>query len=70
MDTKNLSTLKIHKLTRAQYDRELAAGRIDEDALYITPDEETDFSEVVLITVEDIDTICGGSIVAASEVTY
>lgn len=44
MDTKNLSTLKIHKLTRAQYDRELAAGRIDEDALYITPGEETDLS--------------------------
>ena len=39
MNTKNLSTLKIHKLTQAQYDRELAAGNIDEDALYLTPDE-------------------------------
>jgi hypothetical protein len=38
--TENLSTLKIHKLTKAQYERELTAGRIDENALYLTPDEE------------------------------
>ena len=36
MLTENLSTFKIHKLTQAQYDRELEAGRIDENALYIT----------------------------------
>lgn len=36
--TENLSTLKIHKLTQAQYNRELAAGRIDENAMYLTPD--------------------------------
>lgn len=40
MITKNLSTLKINKLTQAQYERELAAGNIDEDALYLTPDDE------------------------------
>jgi hypothetical protein len=34
----NLSTLKIHKLTQAQYNRELAAGNIDPSALYLTPD--------------------------------
>lgn len=45
MNTENLSTLKIHKLTQEQYDRELAAGRIDENALYLTPYEETDLSE-------------------------
>lgn len=39
MITENLSTLKIHKLTQTQYDRELEAGRIDENALYLTPDE-------------------------------
>lgn len=39
MNTENISTLKIHKLTKAQYDRELAAGRIDENALYLTPDD-------------------------------
>jgi hypothetical protein len=44
MITENLSTLKIHKLTREQYERELAAGRIDEYALYLTPDEELDLS--------------------------
>ena len=55
MITENLSTLKIHKLTQAQYDRELEAGRIDENALYLTPDAE----EEEFITVEDIDAICG-----------
>ena len=44
MITENLSTLKIHKLTQAQYDRELAAGNIDESALYLTPEEEIDLS--------------------------
>lgn len=39
MITENVSTLKIHKLTQAQYDRELEAGRIDENALYLTPDD-------------------------------
>lgn len=39
MITENLSTLKIHKLTQKQYERELAAGRLDENALYLTPDE-------------------------------
>ena len=38
METENLSTLKIHKLTQKQYDREAAAGRIDQNALYLTPD--------------------------------
>lgn len=39
MKTENVSTLKINKLTQAQYDRELAAGNIDENALYLTPEE-------------------------------
>lgn len=38
MITENLSTLKIHKLTQAQYDRELANGTLDDNALYLTPD--------------------------------
>ena len=41
MKTENLSTLKIHKLTKAQYDRELAAGNIDANALYLTPEDTT-----------------------------
>ena len=41
MITENLSTLKIHNLTKEQYERELEAGRIDENALYLTPYEET-----------------------------
>ena len=44
MITNNISTLKIHKMTQAQYERELAAGNIDENALYLTPDEARDLS--------------------------
>lgn len=44
MITENLSTLKLNKLTQEQYDRELAAGNIDETALYLTPEEEIDLS--------------------------
>lgn len=54
MITENLSTLKIHKLTQAQYDRELAAGNIDENALYLTPDEEIDLSPYA--TIEQLNT--------------
>lgn len=39
MITESLQTLKIHKLTQEQYDRELEAGRIDENALYLTPND-------------------------------
>lgn len=44
MKTENLSTLKIHKLSKEQYEREFAAGRIDKNALYLTPEEEIDSS--------------------------
>lgn len=42
MITEKLSTLKIHKLSKGQYERELAAGHIDENALYLTPDDSID----------------------------
>lgn len=42
MITNNVSTLKIHKLTQEQYDRELASGNIDQTALYLTPDDTLD----------------------------
>lgn len=54
MITENLSTLRIHKLTQAQYERELAAGNIDENALYLTPDEEVDLSGYA--TTDQLDT--------------
>ena len=49
MNIENLSTLKIHKLTQEQYDRELAAGRIDENALYLTPDEASSVDNTLTI---------------------
>ena len=39
MNTENLSTLIIHKLTQDQYNRVFEEGEIDENALYLTPDE-------------------------------
>ena len=44
MITKNISTLQIHTLSKEQYERERAAGRIDENAIYLTPEEEVDFT--------------------------
>ena len=40
MITENLSTLKIHKLTQAQYERVMSTGNIDTTALYLTPEED------------------------------
>ena len=40
MKTENLHALKIHNLSQEQYDRELEAGRIDKNAMYLTPDNE------------------------------
>ena len=48
-----LSTLKIYRLTQEEYDRELAAGRIDENAIYLTPDKEVDLSEYATIDYVD-----------------
>lgn len=49
MITENLSTLKIHKLTQAQYDRELALENINETELYLTPYEEIDLTPYALV---------------------
>lgn len=39
MITENVSTLKIHKLTQAQYDRAFELGNIEENAIYLTPND-------------------------------
>lgn len=39
MKTDSLSTLKINKLTQAQYDAALVAGTIQDNELYMTPDD-------------------------------
>lgn len=44
MITENLPVLKIHKMTEAQFKREKEAGRTEENALYLTPDEDIDLS--------------------------
>ena len=39
-----LQTLKIHRLTQAEYDQLVENGTVEENALYLTPDEEVDLS--------------------------
>lgn len=39
-----LQTLKIHKLTQEEYEQKIANGTVDENALYLTPDEVIDLS--------------------------
>lgn len=39
MNIKNLETLKIHRLTKEQYNRVSEAGNIDNEALYLVPTE-------------------------------
>lgn len=51
MTTENLSTLKINKLTQTQYDREVEAGTVEEDALYLTPDEAITVAKIADLTV-------------------
>ncbi len=50
MITEKVSTLKINKLSRAQYEREYLAGRIENTALYLTPDESP---EIIQMTKEE-----------------
>ena len=46
MKTENLPTLKIHKLSQEQYDREFEAGRTEENAFYLTPEEKLTAADV------------------------
>lgn len=55
MITEILPTLQIHKLTQEQYDRELEAGRINENALYLTPSMSQ--SVPVLASGTDLNTV-------------
>ena len=76
MNTENLSTLKIHKLTQAQYDRELAAGNIDQNALYLTPDEgmDLDLEKIMDLTSDQtatgVKTFANGIKIGNATMTY
>ena len=53
MITENVSTLKIHNLTQAQYDREAEAGTLEETSIYLTPDEEIEAPIIYLVTTDE-----------------
>ena len=46
MITTEASILKINKLTKAQYEAALSAGKINEDELYMTEDSDTDIEQM------------------------
>lgn len=65
MITENLSTLKINRLTQEQYDRELLAGNIKDNELYLTPDE----NKVIFYNNETITLRDGTYYVAGEEIS-
>lgn len=48
MIIENLTTLKINKLTKAQYEAAAAAGTLNNNELYMTEDPNVDLSDVAL----------------------
>ena len=44
-----MQTLKIYRLTQEEYDQAMANGTLEENALYLTPDEEFDLDGYVTI---------------------
>lgn len=63
MNIDYLSTLEIHKLTQEQYNRlrngEIVGKTINEQAIYLTPDDGAE--EMEFISIDDIDAICGST---------
>ena len=53
MITKNLQTLKINKLTQEQYDTALANGTINDNELYMTPDDN-ELDTTLFLRVSDV----------------
>ena len=43
-NSETLSTLKIHRVSQEEYNQKVENGTIDENALYLTPEEEIDLS--------------------------
>lgn len=53
MITENLQTLKINKLTQEQYDTALANGTINDNELYMTPDDN-ELDTTLFLRVSDV----------------
>jgi hypothetical protein len=51
-DPEVLSTLNIYRMTQEEYDREVANGTIDENAIYLTPEQDVDLS--IYATIEQL----------------
>lgn len=56
MKVENISTLKINRLTQAQYDREKTNDNLDENALYLTEGSAEDGSAIAIIDVDSLPT--------------
>lgn len=62
MIVENLSTLKIHKLSQEQYDNALAAGTLDENAIYLTPDNDSEDTSNPLGIQVEITSLAGATV--------
>ena len=54
-EEKVLSTLEIHEVTQLEYDQMLTEGKIKADAIYLTPEEDDQKSQIQIITWEEND---------------
>jgi hypothetical protein len=50
LTTEQLTSLRIHKLTKAQYDKAAIQGILEPGSLYLTPEEPLDLSAYLLKT--------------------
>lgn len=66
MITENLSTLKIYKLTQEQYDKRVLSGNIDENGIYLTPDEEGYTNAEIDSRLDELQDTLDGSITSLS----
>ena len=69
MITTDLTTLKINKLTKAQYEAALASGNINENELYMTPESEEKSGGVFIINLTS-STAGDGTTTVSSDKTY
>ena len=63
MKTTDLTTLNIHQMPENIYEREKAAGRLDETALYLVEDFEENLKQdrLTWLTDEDVDAMFAGT---------
>lgn len=50
MTEKDLSTLRIHRLTQKQYNEAVDDGRIENEAIYLTTEDQTNHGYTIVVS--------------------